>query len=488
MDGQRKSAFESYKQFSNKKAIKLTTPCETRVMYVHTVLVDLIRSCHTLHSWCTTKNAENPPPEVIRDAWPIDSASLRNLSEIEAVLRPLANLSFKVQTEASFCKAGTGFLQRMYIYILYSQTAQRFRVVNINRDYSSWAPDTLFEDLLKSNSVVMTTDPKEASEKCSLMCIEARDLQKRIVEEFDIYLGKPSKLDLVALLLNPIGLMFAEGILDQFETGLFSEAKHFLVEEFNNFKKNMDDGEKSPPVANVMQVIYEEDSYEDPFTLVTPLKGSKSSSLISESQNSSDLQIQRPKSECERWLDMHFNLDEEANDQGESIKKTYRKIRNHKNEEVSDVGSYDFFEVANKLNPLKIWKKIHKDWPVMHRLALKFLADPGSNAFIERSFSGVTFIDTIYRQMAKDETKYDNALLYLNKDNIESFTRRSRVWISEQLKKKVELECFLNASLEGNVQAVRDSFDAIDTPVITPSSNGDQCDSRGLKRKLIEIP
>jgi hypothetical protein len=122
-------------------------------------------------------------------------------------------------------------------------------------------------------------------------------------------------------------------------------------------------------------------------------------------------------------------------------------------------------EICELLDPLPIWKSLEGSFPILSRLARRYLAIPESNSFQERVFSCASFLQSKLRLSAKYETVERNTLLRVNGATMAELTKVQEEWWRE-MSSSGRLEKAVAASMSSNAEALIDAIRETDDGVV----------------------
>lgn len=388
-DGRNKRRADEYKDFAKERrmtAKSIDNLSDTRISSLYDRMQDLIRSFYLLRDWLESTTAHRDGRSLFnRINWEL-------ITKFEALLREPISIAMYTQSSKS-PSAGVATMYRMAI-MFGIETVPEYRVIDIKKN--RYDCSVKFEALLESDdhSSYLTLESQSLG---AYMGDQSALLKERLVTYLGYYFDEPDRWELLGLLLNPITLTLCQKAIKDYSMIQSARAEQFLREEFeiecNSTLRNNHNEENTEPL--------EQPRRKARFNERSGMFSTVAASMREVRANMDEHHAE--DDELKRWLALKI-------DWGEVIKRHNLGI---------NINECTWLDIAKVFDPLILFKEsLAKQFPIISRLALRILAIPSSNAFIERFFSGVTYIDTDHRQRVRAETLETNALLRVNYDFI----------------------------------------------------------------------
>jgi hypothetical protein len=409
-DGRNKGRWYRYcKLNKDHNVIKFSAYSDTRILYVHTSLVELIRSYHALRKFFQEDE------EAIGHKLCISPDQWVDIVEFESLLRPFANLSGSSQC-TSAPTSGIATLRRMSV--VYELEAPVMRVVDLRSP--PWAPSTQITEILQNHFRMMTVDSEnavnmdEGGKGVTEFCMHASELHGRLVGQVERRLvATLSKSDLLGIMLNPIAMTTGKILVDMFSDNTWTIAKALLTAEYELEiaallpDVNKTSAAKARPMRPAPRSAVS-------FSAVDDLFGASCSATASSTT------LSPTATELDQYFNLEVDWEEEATRQGVVL-------------DVA-VGRHPF-RISKFIDPLQWWKRMAPKFPVVSRLALRVLATPAANVYQESVFSHATHVNSIHRRSASPVTMEMNVLLKVNDrfvmENMASDSEFAKVLVDE---------------------------------------------------------
>ena len=284
---------------------------------------------------------------------------------MEAVLRPACQYAEKVQRD----KRVTIGLSWIHILYMKEQIARTtaYKVVDFNY---TWDCAQQYVKLKKKRVLPQDLLP------------EAQELRKRLIDEVDSYFERPKAYELLTLVLDPVVWTIGKDFLKLYDPGVVEEAWTLMKAAYKA------EGERylqaqTPEVLQTAEPLIDEDSNLS-VDFVSMVQRRRAQTPQTPEPVVRAPNMDASTKELETWNTLAVNWNEVFAEQGLAQPEP-RQLK-------------DVFFVAGRVDILKWWKKRCATYPIISRLALRYLAKPDSNGFQERVFSRAKAIDSPLRQ------------------------------------------------------------------------------------------
>ena len=289
------------------------------------------------------------------------------VAEMEAVLRPACQYAEKVQRDKQVT-IGLSWIHILYMNEQIARTTA-YKVVDFNE---TWDCAPQYAKLKKKRVLPQNLLP------------EAQELRKRLIDEVNSYFERPKAYELLTLVLDPIVWTIGKDCLKLCDPGVIEEAWTLMKAAYKA------EGERylqaqTPEVqpAETRETLIDEDSNFS-VDFVSMVQRRRAQTPLTPEPIVRAPNMDASTEELETWKTLVVNWNEVFAEQG---------LAQPEPRQLKDVKL-----VAGQVDILKWWKKRAARYPIIPRLALRYLAKPDSNGFQERVFSRAKAIDSPLRQ------------------------------------------------------------------------------------------
>lgn len=430
-DRKNKQRFAAYKEVC--KGFRFLSHSETRIVFQHRQMEQILRSKFSLSNFFSSNKRHEINNYYFLSGNEADTYSLKEgffgkIAEVVAISEELVKVINLVQCSGRIT-TGVDMLLILDCKLHYRKST-KFQGVNVD-SHEGWDASTSYEKLLRNNTKIYAKRYEGIHKGIpsgfpfSYLSSEGETLVSRIQQVLDFYFddSRISRAEILGFVLNPISFFAGRHLVKAYDEilshslPLYKRAIKFLEEEYNMEKDNLiQPGKKQRKSASKEDLEVYSFGFER--TWRPP---------PCESEMESEDTVE--KTEVDMWLQQKVDWKQEFQLQKLEFDESKYKEK----------GYLYLFEA--KLDPLMIWKSLVPNYPILHRLALRYLAIPSSNAFLERAFSNVTLSDTPRRQNRKDDTVEIQFLSNINSNicnHLRASNKIEETLFSESISEKIK--------------------------------------------------
>jgi hAT family C-terminal dimerisation region len=385
--GKSKGRYYAYQDRCNrlgKGTIRVSLDNDTRVAGTQRLFQFQLRSMYCQEIYFGTQSEEVRKKKITAAEWELTA-------QFEAVTRDVVQLNFSSQVDnrVNICHSWL-FVCRGNAKI----NKQTYDVVDLSQQDSTlgWGANRLFQNLPKKKM------------KVEDLTAEARELRRRIQDEFEDYLGDPDDDQLRALWLCPVMMTVGMSFLDivdakwqeHRDTGrklLLQDVKDFLSQNSVLVDEEPNEGQVDMECSQESIQIECVDDFFSSVVASAPMVETAVTNDITEQAEIAVKEWERLEVSWKAYLSTH------------NPPKTGLK--------VNLIDPYYLIEVVDTL---EWWKENQPRFPDIARVAAIRLAKPDANGMQERVFSFSKRLDTPLRRRLRPEKFEMLALLGFNMD------------------------------------------------------------------------
>lgn len=335
---------------TGRTAARLVSDSEDSVVGIYSMINLLVRSYYCIQDFFNQEPRSNQRFNLTSTQW-------QTLAQVEALMRPVVQLDMDIPSNRPTASMSWLHFKRA----LHMCTKDTFRVVSFER--TDWGAD-ISMDLIPA--VKMTVDRNATSvPQVNQICLQ---IYQTFKAELKLNATNPTDLQLIAMLCDPL-VMTTGKLVVQSDSKIWETAQRIFTTTVGNEADSLSaatlqaikEGEKSQEEPEV-GLTHDEDDYMS--QLRTAEAGREVVSTEAAGDSAAD--------EIARWLSLK-NIDWEEEYFSQNAQMSNKACRGQLFDRTKIENAYYLY---SKVDPLIWWQKKKKEFPIIYRVAAKYLSIP----------------------------------------------------------------------------------------------------------------